>query len=212
MVDAVLIPAIKAALQANELGTASPYCLSFAELGQSGASFGVFQGDTNESATARGVLSQALTDYGTAAADIARIMAAVSKPCTATALSAADTATANAALSSETGKALVDGMDAELLQIVLNELDSSNAAVPAGFSIAPAGQLYISLWVNMTGAPKTLNLWLGGTPELALPPPAGPVVSRQDLETYLRANKFFLLHPRNFVHMSDSVDAGLAVL
>jgi len=212
MVDAVLVPGIKAAIRANELGTASPYCLSFAGLGQSGASFGIFQGDTNVNATARGVLRQALSTAGVAVGDVARIMAAVSQPCPVNPLSSADTAAANGALESAAGMALVDAMDDKLLQIVLSELDSSNAAVPAGYSIAPAGQLYISLWVNMTGAPGMLNKWLGGTPELGVAPPAGPVVSRENVEAYLQASSYFRLHPRNFVHMSDSVDGGLAVL
>ena len=53
MVDATLVPAIKAAIKQNELGDASPYMLSYACLGASGASFGIFQGDTNVNHVAR---------------------------------------------------------------------------------------------------------------------------------------------------------------
>ena len=60
MVDTALIPAITAAIKTNEIGNASPYALSYAELGASGASFGIFQGDTNVNHTARATLLQAL--------------------------------------------------------------------------------------------------------------------------------------------------------
>ena len=53
MVDPDLIPAIKEAIKQNEIGDQSPYKLSYARLGVSGASFGVFQGDTNVSDVAR---------------------------------------------------------------------------------------------------------------------------------------------------------------
>jgi hypothetical protein len=73
-------------------------------------------------------------------------------------------------------------------------------------------QLYIALWVNMTGAPDTLCKWLSGTQEVGLAPPAGAVVTPQNLESYLQANTYFRLHPKNFVHMQDSVLAGAALL
>jgi hypothetical protein len=214
MVDSTLIPAIKAALSCNELGTASPYCLSFAEMGQSGGSFGIFQGDANSDSAARDTLRQVLAASGVAAANISRIVNAVSQPCPkGNPLNAADTATANNALAAAAGMALVDAMDDKLMNIVLSELDSSIAAAAArSLTLVAAAQLYISLWVNMTGAPGMLNQWLSGTTELGVVPPAGPSVSRVNLENYLHASSFFRLHPRNFTHMSESVDAGLAVL
>ena len=60
MVDTALFPAIRAAIKQNELGNASPYCLSYARLGQSGASFGIFQGDTNVNPLARSTLTDVL--------------------------------------------------------------------------------------------------------------------------------------------------------
>jgi hypothetical protein len=214
MVDNALIPAIKAAIHANELGAASPYCLTFAALGQSGASFGVFQGDTNVDPAARDVLRQVLAASGAGAGDLNRIISAVSQPCPhGNPLDEADTAMANRALGSADGMSLVDAMDGRLMNIVLAELDSSLAAAAArNLALAGVSQLYIALWVNMTGAPGMLNKWLSGTPELGVPPPAGPRVTRINIETYLHASSYFRLHPRDFVHMSDSVDAALPLL
>ncbi len=56
-IDPAIGPALRAALKENEIGNASPYRLSYAKLGQSGASFGVFQGDTHvDAARARSAL------------------------------------------------------------------------------------------------------------------------------------------------------------
>ena len=52
-IDPAIGPALRAALKENEIGNASPYRLSYAKLGQSGASFGVFQGDTHVNPKAR---------------------------------------------------------------------------------------------------------------------------------------------------------------
>jgi hypothetical protein len=37
-------------------------------------------------------------------------------------------------------------------------------------------------------------------------------VTQQNIENYLQANTFFRLHPRNFVHMQDSVRAAVPSL
>ena len=214
MVDSALFPALREAIKQNEIGDASPYCLSYACLGASGASFGIFQGDTNVNHTARATLRQALAADGAGDDAITRIIGAVSQPCPdGNPLSVEDTDLANEALASPAGMKLVDAMDASLFQVVLGELDSSvAAAAERSQTIDPAAQLYIALWVNMTGAPDTLNKWLSGTQEVGLAPPAGPVVTPHNLETYLQANTYFRLHPRNFVHMQDSVAAALPLL
>jgi hypothetical protein len=214
MVDTALLPAIREAIKQNEIGDASPYCLSYACLGASGASFGIFQGDTNVNHTARATLRQALVTAGAAADAIDRIMAAVSQACpNGNPLDAEDTETANDALAAASGQALVDQMDATLLRVVLGELDTCIAAASGrGQTIDPPALLYIALWVNMTGAPDTLNKWLAGTQEVGLAPPVGPTVTLQNLQNYLQANTYFRLHPRNFVHMQDSVAAGTALL
>ena len=97
------------------------------------------------------------------------------------------------------------------LEDYLRRLDQSDAAA-RNLTLVAAALLYIALWINMTGAPGMLNQWLLGTPELGVAPPAGPSVTRVNVESYLHASSYFRLHPRNFTHMSDSVDAGLVVL
>jgi hypothetical protein len=214
MVDSTLLPAIREAIKQNEIGNTSPYRLSYAQFGKSGASFGIFQGDTNVSEDARATLSQALDAAGADADASTRILAAVSRALpNGNPLSPADTKLANDALSAPEGRALVDQMDHRLLDIVLNELDSSvAAAVSRTLAIDPEAQLYIALWVNMTGAPTTLNRWLAGTTELGVAPPSGPTVTPQDLEAYLLATQYFHLHPRNLVHMEASVTAAQPLL
>jgi hypothetical protein len=214
MVDTALVPAITVAIKTNEIGDASPYVLSYAELGASGASFGIFQGDTNVNHTARATLLQALRANNADPDAITRIIAAVSQPCpNGNPLSPEDTLTANDALSCDGGKALVDAMDNTLLNIVLSELDSCIAAARVRtHTIDPQALLYIALWVNMTGAPDTLNKWLSGTQEVGLAPPVGPVVTPQNLQNYLQANTYFRLHPRNFAHMQDSVNTAVPLL
>jgi hypothetical protein len=213
MVVAALQPAIKAAIRANELGAASPYRLAFASLGKSGGSFGVCQGDTNVDCHAREVLLHALTQVQAPPDARDRIIAALARACPDNPLPAADNDLVNAALASPVGRALVDAMDDGLFRIIFSELDGAIAAAASRkLTIEPAALLYIALWVNMTGAPTGLNRWLRGAAELGAAAPAGPLVSREDLETYLHGSKYFRMHPANFVHMSDSVDAGLAVL
>lgn len=214
MVDSSLVPAIGRAIQENELGTASAYCLSYACRGTSAASFGIFQGDTNVNHVARATLLQVLQAHNTDSAAITRIIAGVSQPCpNGSALNAADGALADAALASDQRRVLVDAMDTELLHIVLAEVDTClSAASQRNLSIDRVVLLYIALWVNMTGAPETLNKCLSGTQEVGLVSPVGPVVTKQSIEAYLQANTYFRLHPHNFVHMQTSVNAGAGLL
>jgi hypothetical protein len=214
MVDKALLPAIREAIKENELGSVSPYCLSYARLGSSGASFGIFQGDTNVNHHARATLLQALQAAGADASTCNRILAAVSQPCPeGNPLSAEDTKLANDALSSKTGRQLVDEMDSDLFSVILGELDSCLAAAATrNQTIASEALLYIALWVNMTGAPDILNKWLSGTQEVGLAPPVGPTVTALNIQNYLQANTYFRLHPKNFVHLRDSVKAALPLL
>ena len=129
MVDPSLLPAIRAALRENEIGNQSPYVLTYARLGNSGGSFGVFQGDACVDPNARAALKQALVAAGVASATVTRIVNAVSQPCPdGSPLSPADQKTADDALDSPQGRAIVDAMDGKTIQIVLGELDSSIAA------------------------------------------------------------------------------------
>jgi hypothetical protein len=212
MVDTALYPAIRAAIKQNELGNASPYCLSYARLGQSGASFGIFQGDTNVNPLARSTLTDVLNAAGMDTATVGSIMAAVSCPLPqGNPLSAANSGLVDQALAAGFGKAIVDQMDDQLMQTVLKGIDSCIAA-SGSRPIDPAAQLYIALWVNMTGAPTTLAKWLAGAEIAGVAPPSGATVTVTDLTHYLQASAFFRQNPRNFAHMQSSVAAGAALL
>jgi hypothetical protein len=212
MVDTALYPAIRAAIKQNELGTASPYCLSYARLGQSGASFGIFQGDTNVNPLARSALADVLNAAGVDTPTADAILAAVSRPLPqGSPLSADDSALVDKALAAGSGQTIVNQMDDQLMQTVLNGIDSCIAA-SGSRPIDPEAQLYIALWVNMTGAPTTLAKWLGGTEIAGAAPPDGPTVAATDLENYLQVSAYFRQNPRNFAHMQASVEAGVALL
>jgi hypothetical protein len=214
MVDQAIIPAIREAIKQHEIGNASPYGLSYARLGSSGASFGVFQGDTNVNHVARDVLRQALLRANAPADAVIRILAAVSQPCPqGNPLSDQDTALANAALDSPTGRGLVDQMDADLLQIVLGELDSCIAAAATrNLTIDPVAQLYIHPLGQYDRGPEYAEQMAFGDARGGVGPPPGPSITPQDMRSYLQANKYFQLHPQNFTHMQESLSAGAALL
>jgi Uncharacterized protein conserved in bacteria (DUF2272) len=214
MVDASLLPAIRAALRENEIGDQSPYVLSYAELGSSGGSFGVFQGDACVDPNARAALKQVLVAAKVDSATVTRIVNAVSQPCpNGSPLSPADQKTADNALNSPKGRAIVDAMDDKILQIILNELDTSIAAAQSvKRQLDPGSQISVALWVNMTGAPTSLNEWIQGETMGGVAPPAAATVTRNDLKRYLQGTKFFTLHPKNLIHFEASVDAGLSQL
>jgi hypothetical protein len=104
-------------------------------------------------------------------------------------------------------------MDGKTIQIVLGELDSSIAAAQsANKRLDPGSQVSIALWVNMAGAPTSLNEWIKGATIGGVNPPAASTVTREDVKRYLRGTKFFSLHPRNLIHFEASVDKGLGAL
>jgi hypothetical protein len=210
------MPAIKQALRTNELGAGDPYKLSFALLGASGASFGIFQADTAQNANAVATLRAVLQGAAMDPAAINAILGALAQPCPTDPLSAADETAVNAALSSPQGRALVDAMDARTLAVVYCDLDmANNAAAAAGNSIDPDAQLAVCLWCNMSGPPTLLLTWLGGTainePGGLVAAPANPV-TMDDMQRYLTRSSFFTQHPRNWAHFSASVAAGVVLL
>jgi hypothetical protein len=212
MVDSTLLPAIRAAIRENELGSASPYCLSYARLGTSGASFGIFQGDTNVNPLARTTLADVLNAAGTDSTTVARIVGAVSHPLPeGCPLTPADRALTDQALASSFGQAIVDQMDDQLMQTVLHGIDTCLAASGTR-PIEAEVQLYLALWINMTGAPTSLAKWLGGETVEGLAPPDGASVGTDDIESYLEASAYFRENPRNFAHMQASVATGAALL
>lgn len=207
---------IAAALRMNEIGTADPYTLSYAGLGNSGPSFGTFQGDVAANPHARSVLSVILITAGVSPGRTATLTAQLARPCKSSPLGAADDTTVLQAIASESGRALVDQMDASILAAVLREVGTSiDAAEAAGLSIEDGAVCAIALWCNMTGAPTTLNRWLGGEaidhgPGRTVAPPAGPTVGLPEVLAYLSASDYFTAHPRNLAHLQGSVAIGLA--
>lgn len=212
MVDVGFLPAIKETIKQNEIGGGSAYALSYARKGQSGASFGNLQGDTNASALARTTLQKVLAAGGVAAA--ARILAAVSKALPGgNPLSPADTKLANDALASAKGRALVDAMDAQLLTDVIAGLDACIAAAAGrNLGIEPRALLYIPPWINMSGPPSLLKKWLGGQSVLGLAPPPLPALTVDEIESYLQACAYFQANPRNFARYRDCVAQGAELL
>jgi hypothetical protein len=214
MVDSALIPAIKEAVKQNEIGDASPFELSYAELDKSGASFGAMQGDTHVSELARSTLREVLQKAGVNTVRINRIMELVEQLCpNGNPLNPDDTKFANDALDTPAGRALIDQMDAKLLQAILRGVDAAVAAADKrNITIAPEAQLYIACWVNMTGPPDKLLNYLSGKSELGLTPPSGPTFGEVDIVTYLNATEFFQKHPKNRKHLHDSVHAAFGLL
>jgi hypothetical protein len=214
MSDPNLLPAVQTTIRQNEIGDSSPYCLSFACLGQSGASFGYMQGDTNVSAltraTLRYVLSQANTDQTTSN----RILSALSRALpNGNPLTKPDTLTVNKALAGEAGQKLVDQMDAKLLKVVLDGLDlCTSAAATNHLSISPIAYLYFAPWINMSGTPTLLTSWLKGAPVNGVPAPTLPTVLERDAQAYLQSMAYFQAHPRNFAHLEECVEKGAAEL
>src|SRR5262249_38713558 len=128
-------------------------------------------------------------------------------------LSAAETSRVNAALLA--GQAKVDAMDELILTQVYDKLDTCiMAALDAERTIAAEAQIYLALWINMTGPPTKLLTWVrGGDPGLRRPLPApGPVVSEVDVRSYLGATDYFTENPRNFMHLVESASVGIALV
>src|SRR5258707_8076312 len=114
MPDDAVKPALRAALRFNEIGDASPFELTFAAKGKSGASFGFMQGDLaagqpEVTKTFRAVLAAA----GFAQAKIDALVAQLSVPHATNPLSKADTDAINTALVKSAP--LVDAMDENIL-------------------------------------------------------------------------------------------------
>jgi hypothetical protein len=211
--DSTMMPAIRAAIKANEIGSADPYALSFAGKGNSGASFGIFQNDTAANSSALKTLQSILTTAALPDEQIARIIDLLGKPCTTNPLTAADEGAVNAALHSDAGKLAVDALDDKQLSVVCGYLD--RAVQASKNPIEGKAQLGICMWCNMTGAPTTLLTWLGGSSVVAaggkVDPPGNPA-SFDDLTRLLQKQTFFVNNPRNWQHFADSAAEGAELL
>jgi hypothetical protein len=214
MPQETLKPGLRAALRVHEIGEASPYEISFAGKGKSGASFGFMQGDLAAGQPkVTQTFRQALTNAGIGAAMIGDFESRLSVHLVSNPLTTAETAQINAALVA--GKALVDAMDEDILGKVYAGLDSCVATAAASArTISAEAQIYMALWINMTGPPSKVLDWLGGgDPHLTRPVPGpGTNVSAGAIRTYLQATDYFVRNPRNFMHMVESVAAGMAAM
>lgn len=214
MPDDTYKPALRQALRRHEIGNRTPYELSFAGKGKSGASFGFMQGDmAARQPEVQRTFFSVMAAAGMAAADIATLAQALSVPLLTNPLSAADTQRINGALLSSS--ALVDAMDEAILAKVFAGVDACIAAAQrAGRSIDGKAQIYAALWINMTGPPTKLLDWIGGTSvTLRGPvPQAGPVVDGAAMEAYLQLTDYFVENPGNFQHLLQCAEAGASSL
>jgi hypothetical protein len=212
-INAQLKSAIQTALRSNEIGDSSPYQLCFAGKGKSGASFGATQGDlAANQPIVESTFESALQAAGFSPAEIHEFSAALSVPLISDPLSLSDTQRINAALLNS--KSLVDAMDQKILGGVFADVDRCiGAASEAGRHIEPKALIYMALWINMTGPPDKLSIWLqGGDPGLAGVPVLGASVSGTDMEGYLRSTKYFRENPGNLPHMLRSAADGATTL
>jgi hypothetical protein len=207
---------IRAALRANEIGGGDPYRLSYAGAGNSGPSFGIFQGDlAAKNSAVRNTMWLVLVGAGMSPSIANGMIGALSEPCTASPLNPDAAAQIDAALASPGGRALVDQMDDTILDAVLSEVGTSIAtAIAAGRALEDGAAIAIALWSNMTGLPSTLNRWLAGQIVQekggVAPTPSGPTTTLGDVIAYLALADFFVAHQRNLAHFKQSVAAGLA--
>jgi hypothetical protein len=213
MTDSTMFPAIRAAIKANEIGAGDPYSLSFAKKGTSGASFGIFQNDTATNRDALNTLKSVMQKAGVPSDQVARIIKLVGKPCDEDPLTDEDETAANNALSSADGKKAVDALDDKRLKVICGYLD--DAVDAAKDPIEGKAQLGICMWCNMTEAPTTMLIWLGGKavdePGGKVDPPGNPV-SFDDLTRLLKYTTFFTNNPGNWQHFADSAEEGAKLL
>lgn len=197
--------ALRAALTSNEIGAGNPYQLSFASVGSSGASFGIFQGDTAQNDAALKTLQQALVAAKAPVDLIGRVMGVVSEPCTRYDVARIGALPyCNAALDCPAGHALVDALDEMTFQTVLRRLDMvDQTAAQHSVTLTDSARLAAGLWINMTGAPTTLLNFIAAQKAS---------VSLSTLTKYLSDTKFFMSHPQNLAHFEASVQAGVAFL
>lgn len=213
MVAREYLPAIRKAIEVNE--GAKPYELGFAQKGDSGASFGVMQGDMHAQDDAWNTMREILATAGVDQSTINRLMPVFKLAWPhGNRLSNEDTALVNGALASPTGRPLVDAMDERIMAGILKDVDRCIAAASARkVAIAPVSLLYLALWINMSGPPTKLLTWLGGTAVAGFPPPAPPpTVGSDQLGAYLKASKFFQENAKNFKHFTDSAAEGAKLL
>jgi hypothetical protein len=208
--------ALRTAVRLNEIGDDSPYKLSFAGKGKSGASFGFMQGDLAAGQPiVKTAFRQALVAADVPSQKISSLVGSLSVHLIKNPLNAADTKLVNDALDAPEGRTQVDAMDEQIFEDVCKGLDKCvTAASASGRTIAPKAQIYMLLWINMTEPPTTLLDWLSGKDvTMAKPVPApGTTVDGSAMEDFLRATHFFSENSENLPHIMQSAAAGASLL
>jgi hypothetical protein len=202
MPDQAVKPALRAALRFNEIGSRTPYEISFAQKANSGGSFGFMQGDLAAGQPiAHATFRRCMAAAGMPQASIDDLEQRLSgKGIPPTVITAAEKQQIDAALTASS--TLVDAMDEDILGKVYDGVDRClDAARAANRGIVPIAQLYIAMWVNMTGPPDKILDFLRG-------PNLGATIEEADIKAYLQASKYFRENPRNFQHMVDSANKG----
>jgi hypothetical protein len=203
-------PALRRALQVHEIGDKSPYQLFFAAKGKSGASFGFMQGDlAAQQPIVQRTFHQCLSESGFTEDEINSLARRLSVHLIRNPLSREETERVNGALNAHRG--LVDAMDDSILTGVYSGLDKCLAtAANAHRTIQPLAQLYIAMWINMSGPPSKMLRWLAGDdPQLGVPvQPPGQQVDADAVQAYLKATSYYRENPRNFAHLQESANAG----
>jgi hypothetical protein len=214
MPDQALRKALLAALRFHEIGNDTPYRLYFAGKGNSGASFGFMQGDLNTGqAVVKNTFQNVLAAERFPPGEIAALVQRLAQHLINSPLTRAEETEVNAALKAQ--KKLVDQMDVAIAEDVFEDLDLCiGTATANGRKIDPTAQLYVAMWINMTGKPTKLLTWLrGGDPQLRKRiPKAGAVVDTKAIESYLLATDYYTSNPRNFEHMRESVAKGAPLI
>jgi hypothetical protein len=203
-------PALRQALQFHEIGDKSPYQLFFAAKGKSGASFGFMQGDLAAAQLiVQSTFHQCLSASGFTEDKINGLARQLSVHLIRNPLSRAETERVNSALDAH--RDLVDAMDDTILTGVYGGLDKCLAAAEkAKRTIQPLAQLYVAMWINMSGPPTKMLKWLAGDdPQLGVPvEPPGKEVDVKAIQAYLKATSYYRENPRNFPHLEESAKAG----
>ena len=214
MPDDALKPALRAALRLHEIADKTPYRLFFAGKGKSGASFGFMQGDLAAGQPeVRQTFLNVCAAAGIGAAAAATLVQRLSVPLIVNPLDPAETQQVNDALAASSR--LVDAMDEAILQKVYASLDTCLATAGAAHrGIAPKALIYMALWINMTGPPTKLLVWLGGRDPGLHRPVALPdqLVDAPAMEAYLQATDYFVENPGNLPHMLQCAAAGASLL
>jgi hypothetical protein len=205
MPDDAIKPALRAAMREHEIGSHSPYEISFAAKGKSGGSFGLMQGDlAAHQPVVQQTFRQAMAAAGMPQDKIDDLVQRLSVHVIQSPLSGMEEHDVDAALLASSP--LVDAMDDTILQTVYGQLDTCIAtAAAANRTIDAKAQLYIAMWLNMTGPPTKILTWLGG-------PGLPASVNEQAIQGYLRAQTYYVNNPGNWPHMVQSVAKGAVLL